>query len=188
MAGWSAVSFLDDRESVRGGVLGLPVLGPVEDLGLHAGAFSAVAVAIGDPRLRLALIERCRAAGLEIASIVHPAAYVSRFASVGPGCVVFAQAAVNADARLGTACIVNTGATIDHDCVLGEAVHVCPAAHLAGSVRVGDRAWIGIGAVVRQGITIGHDATVGAGAVVVADVPDGATVTGVPARQKVSEK
>jgi acetyltransferase-like isoleucine patch superfamily enzyme len=70
--------------------------------------------------------------------------------------------------------------------VIGGGVHVCPGAHLAGAVRIGDRSWIGIAATVRQGITIGRDVMVGAGAVVVADVADGLTVAGVPARQKAS--
>jgi acetyltransferase-like isoleucine patch superfamily enzyme len=47
-------------------------------------------------------------------------------------------------------------------------------------VRAG--ASIGSGAVIMCGVTIGEGARIGAGAVVVHDVPDGATVAGVPAR------
>jgi acetyltransferase-like isoleucine patch superfamily enzyme len=48
--------------------------------------------------------------------------------------------------------------------------------------RVRRGASIGSGAVIMCGITIGQDAMIGAGAVVTRDVPDGATVAGVPAR------
>jgi UDP-2-acetamido-3-amino-2,3-dideoxy-glucuronate N-acetyltransferase len=48
--------------------------------------------------------------------------------------------------------------------------------------RVGRGASIGSGAVILCGVTIGERAMVGAGAVVTRDVPDGATVAGVPAR------
>jgi UDP-2-acetamido-3-amino-2,3-dideoxy-glucuronate N-acetyltransferase len=47
-------------------------------------------------------------------------------------------------------------------------------------VRAG--AAIGSGALILGGVTIGREATVGAGAVVTADVADGMTVVGVPAR------
>lgn len=44
------------------------------------------------------------------------------------------------------------------------------------------RAAVGTGAIVLPGVTIGVGAMVGAGAVVTADVPDGTTVVGNPAR------
>ncbi len=43
-------------------------------------------------------------------------------------------------------------------------------------------ATIGSGAVIMGGVTIGENATIGAGAVVTKDVPNGATVVGVPAK------
>ncbi len=49
-------------------------------------------------------------------------------------------------------------------------------------VRVLDGADIGMGAILLPGVTVGRGAIVGAGAVVTHDVPDHATVAGVPAR------
>ena len=182
LSDWDRVTFLDDRAGTLVEVLGLTVIGQVRPLREHAAAFDAAVVAIGAAARRLELQDECVAAGLSIATIIHPSASVSRFATLGPGCVVFAQAAINPGTTLGRAGIVNTAATIDHDCRLGDGVHLSPGAHLGGDVVVGDRTWVGIGAVVRQGIEIGHDSIVGAGAAVVAPVPPYTTVVGVPAR------
>ena len=49
-------------------------------------------------------------------------------------------------------------------------------------VIIEDDVWIGIGAIVLKGVRIGRGARIGAGAVVTRDVPDGAAVSGNPAR------
>jgi serine O-acetyltransferase len=47
---------------------------------------------------------------------------------------------------------------------------------------IGDNVFIGAGARVLGGIRVGNGAVVGANAVVIHDVPDGATVVGIPSR------
>ena len=49
-------------------------------------------------------------------------------------------------------------------------------------VLIDDDAWIGIGAIVLKGVRIGRGARIGPGAVITRDVPDGAAVSGNPAR------
>lgn len=139
-------------------------------------------VAVGDNKLRFKLFCEALDLGFEPAVIIHPKAYVSPFASIGDGGVVFANAVVNVGADLGVCSIINTAATIDHDCILGKSIHVSPGAHLAGEVEVGDFSWVGTGAVSKQQITIGKYVTVGAGASVVSNVNDYSVVIGVPAK------
>jgi sugar O-acyltransferase (sialic acid O-acetyltransferase NeuD family) len=141
-------------------------------------------VALGQATLRLQWLQTLQQLGYRCPPLVHPSAWVSATASLGPGTVVLPQAVVMAGAQLGAGCIVNTSASVDHDCQLADGVHVCPGAHLAGDVRVGTGSWIGIGASVIQGISIGAGVTVGAGAAVVHDLPDGITTVGVPARPR----
>jgi sugar O-acyltransferase (sialic acid O-acetyltransferase NeuD family) len=183
---WSHIAFADDRGSALGKPLGLEVVGTCAELSRLAAQFDAVAVGIGNAIVRMRLLTQLAASGRQLPVIAHPTAYVSQFARLGAGTVVFPQAAINAGAVLGVGCIVNTAATVDHDCQLADAVHVCPGAHLAGDVHIGLRCWIGVGACVREGVRIGDDACVGAGAAVVAHVPSAVTVMGVPARQRAS--
>lgn len=179
---WSRIAFVDDRARVGDRVIGLEIVGSTAQLESLARDYTHAVVGIGDAQVRLDFLSRCHELGLQRPSIVHRTAWVSSFASLGAGTVVFAQAAINAGCAIGDGCIVNTGAVVDHDCILGNVVHICPGAHLAGNVRVGDGAWIGIGSCVRQGISVGSRALVAAGAAVMANVDSNVTVMGVPAR------
>lgn len=180
--GFTQVLFFDDAWPQRVANGGWSVEADSRTLLAEAGRFDGVLVAIGNCAVRLARQRELEAAGATLATLVHPRAWVSPGARLGAGTVVMAGAVVNVDAVLGDACIVNTGATVDHDCVLADGVHVSPGAHLAGNVAVGACSWLGIGCVVRQNIRIGTHVMAGAGAVLVADIADGLTVAGNPAR------
>jgi UDP-3-O-[3-hydroxymyristoyl] glucosamine N-acyltransferase len=77
---------------------------------------------------------------------------------------------------------INNLVHIAHNVVVGRHAVVNAHASVSGSTRIGDYAWVAPNASLRDGISIGERVTVGMGAVVVKDVPDGATVMGVPAR------
>jgi len=51
-----------------------------------------------------------------------------------------------------------------------------------GGVSIGDNVWIGTRCTILDGVTIGKNAVIGAHSLVKEDVPEGATVAGVPAR------
>lgn len=177
---WSDIVFLDDNPS-ESRVLEFSIIGKVSEMAAILNANTDVLIAIGDNERRLNLLDLAKRSDGTVATLIHPAACVSRSAMISSGTVVCVGAIVNARASIGSACILNTGATIDHDCTLGDGVHISPGANLAGGVRVGDCSWVGIGASVREGINIGQKVIVGTGAAVVSDVDDGATVVGVPA-------
>mgnify|MGYP002619888347 CR=1 FL=1 len=181
-AGWQQVVFFDDAWPTLSANCHWHVQGDSAALLASLADFDGVVVAIGNNAARHTRIAALRDAGAALVSVLHPAASISRYASIGTGVVVFAGAVVNADVTIGDGAIINTGATVDHDCVIGPASHISPGANLAGGVSVGERAWVGIGAAVKQLVKIGANSTVGAGAVVVRDVPDDAIVVGNPAR------
>jgi UDP-perosamine 4-acetyltransferase len=164
--------------------LGIPVLCGDEALQqLHDVGHRRAVVAVGDNRVRARLADHLRQLGFTLVSAVSQHATLSPSATVGEGVAIMAGVVVNADTQIADLAIINTGATVDHDCHIGRSVHVAPQCALAGNVAVGEHTLVGIGARIIPGITIGRDVTIGAGAVVTADVPDGLTVVGVPARE-----
>jgi sugar O-acyltransferase (sialic acid O-acetyltransferase NeuD family) len=176
------VGFLDDDPRRHGtSLLGCPVLGPVADWARFA--VDGVVVAVGDNRRRQALYQGLRAAGAALVTVRHPRCVLGRGTDCGPGTVVFANVVVNPDSSIGENVVLNTACSVDHDCRVGAHAHLAPGVRLAGGVQIGDGAFLGIGAVALPGIRVGAWATVGAGAVVIGDVPPGATVAGVPARE-----
>ncbi len=66
-------------------------------------------------------------------------------------------------------------------CVIAPWVTIGVNGSVAGPT-IGDHVFIGTGAKVLGGIRVGDHVKIGANAVVIHDVPEGATVTGVPAR------
>lgn len=179
--GWGEIVFFDDDwpAIIENG--NWSVKGATKELKEQIGKFDGVVIAIGNNNVRYNKI--CEFAQFEdkLVTLIHPAAYVSRYALVGCGTVIFAGAIVNAGVTLGKGTILNTGCSIDHDCLLGDSVHVSPGARLAGGVVLGSKSWVGIGACVKQLVHIGNNAIIGAGAAVIRDVSDSTTVVGVPA-------
>ncbi len=181
---YDPVGFVDADTRLTGTkVGGLPVLGPLNVLPkLRQQKVAHAIVAIGDNRTRLRYGNAVEAEGFELINAVHPTAFVSPTARLGRNVVICPNASVITEASVADGCIVNTGAIVEHECEIGEAVHIAPGACIAGRARVGAFAFVGIGAQIIQCLSIGEGAAVGAGAVVLEDVPDGATVVGVPAR------
>lgn len=164
--------------------LPVPVIGLDSDLlgVVRSQGVDRVFVAIGDNAARAALTARCDAEGLLQAIAVSRYAMVSPSCVLGAGSAVLAGGVVNAAARLGRGAIVNTGARVDHDCVVGDFVHLSPGSVLCGGVRIGRGTIIGPGATIVPNVSVGARAVVAAGSVVTNDVPDGAMVSGSPAR------
>ncbi len=170
-AGTPAIGFVDDTP-------GKNVLGTIDDL--RTIAHDAIIVAIGDNRLRRALVEKL--AGERLATAIHPFTSIAKSARIGEGSMISAGAVVTPHAVIGRSVILNTKASIDHDTVVGDFAHVSVGSTIGATVRIGEETLIAAGATVVTGMTIGSRSVIGAGAVVVRNIPDDVTAFGVPAR------
>lgn len=123
---------------------------------------------------------------------------------IGAGSRIGTFVEIQAGAVIGAHCKIQSHTFICEGVTIGDGVFVGhgvmfindkrPRARAAGGelagpvdwellpVAVGEDTTIGSGALILGGVAIGQEAMIGAGAVVTADVGDGATVAGVPAR------
>lgn len=179
---------LDKNPDLHGQtVLGVPILGSEEDIlnDYHPSHIQLVngLGSAGLPETRKAVFEKCKEAGFQFLSVVHPAAYLAYDVTMGEGSQCMAGSVIQTSARIGSNAIVNTNVSIDHDCVIGDHVHLAPGVVCCGNVTIGKGTHVGCGAVIKQGVTIAENCLIAAGALVVKDIPAGSKVAGLPARE-----
>ncbi|WP_339620498.1 hypothetical protein [Eubacterium sp.] len=92
--------------------------------------------AFGNNAFRLECIEKIKVAGGQLATLIHPTAYISPKASISEACVVLPHAIINTDTTIERGCIINLGAIVDHGCVIEEGCHICLGAIVKGENRV----------------------------------------------------
>lgn len=94
-------------------------------------------------------------------------------ARIGKGLYVghFGYIILHSDVQMGENCSIGPGVVIGTRGLGSQ-----------GAPAIGDNVYIGVGAKVLGNIKIGHNVKIGANAVVLEDIPDGATVVGIPAK------
>lgn len=170
-------------------LLGVPVLGGDEEVMKYPVETIRLVNGIGSVRvnpLRRNLFEHFKSAGYRFASLAHPSAIIAGDVVLSEGSQIMAGAVVQVGCHVGINAVINTGSVVDHDCHIGNHAHIAPGATLSGGVVVGENSHVGTGATVIQRIRIGRNSLVAAGAAVICDVADGATVIGVPARERLT--
>ena len=125
---YDGICFLDDNAP--------GTAGKCEEFQSFNGEDTEFYAAFGDNALRMEWLKKFEDCGCNIATIVHPTAYVSPRATLGCGIAILPRAIVNTGTVVGNGCIVNCGCIVDHDCVLGEGVHVCLGAIVKAENRI----------------------------------------------------
>lgn len=179
------LGLMDSFRPVGEILMGYPVLGDESVMPdyLLSHPRLQVHVAIGDNGIRERISHRLEALlpGMAFATIVHPAAIVSRDVTIGEGCCIMPGAVVNAGSRIGQGCIVNSNAILEHDGRMGDFSSLGSGAAAAGGVHLGRCVAVLAGAVLKHGISLGDHCVVQTGAVVTGSMGPGRILGGHPA-------
>lgn len=180
--GYDDIVFVDKNPEID--MLGeYPVADEDTDLDYYIEKKYDFVVGIGEASIRRKVQEMLESKGVNIVTLIHPAAVVAYDVEIGAGTVVMAGAVVNPGTTIGKGCIINTSSSVDHDNVIGDYCHISVGAHTAGTVTMGDNCWLGIGAIVSNNIDICNDVFMGAGTVVVKNLTVAGRYFGIPARR-----
>lgn len=181
---WSLLGFIDDDPAKHGQKInGLPVLGDTTVLGMYAQCY--IVVLAGSPRdhfVKKRLVSRLGIENNRFATIVHPSAWVSRWATVGCGSVIYPGVTIMANAEIGNHVFIASKSNVGHDTRIGDYVLMSALAGVSGNVAIEEGCYIGIGSCIRESVTVGKWSIVGMGSVVVSDVPAYHVVAGNPAK------
>ncbi len=129
------ISFIDDMCAEAPD--GTKVIGTCADIVKLSEEYGNVIVAIGNPKVRLSLIEKIEAeTPCRIATLISPHAYVSPSAKVMEGSVVEPMAVVHAGCVISRGCLISAGAVINHGGVCRNGVHIDCNATVAGNTVV----------------------------------------------------
>lgn len=180
---WRLLGFLDDAPALQGQLVAdAPVLGPIEASVDDGRCYVGGIASYRNREARRQIVERLNLPERRWASIIHPAAHLSRLTSIGCGSVVLQGACVESRAKVGRHVLISPLSIVSHDVELGDFSTVAQRATVCGSARIGPGAYIGAGAIVRDGLRVGEGSLVGIGAVALRDVAAGTTVLGNPAK------
>ncbi|MDR1885243.1 MAG: acetyltransferase [Synergistaceae bacterium] len=179
---WKDIVFIDDSHSEGAD----EILKGVRVMGFDAAAGSdsdiEVVIAVGEPSVRARLAERVAAAGVGLATLVHPGVNITDCTSVGEGTIIGCGAIVSPDVTIGRNVLLQPLSVVAHDCRIGDNSVVSTFVIMAGACAVGERVYIGMSATIKERVTIGDDVIIGMCSAVYRDVPSGMIALGNPAR------
>ena len=181
---WNLIGFLDDDPTKQNTVINdVPVLGKIEEAILYSKChFLLHAGSSKDYSIKKKLFDKLDISLNRFVTIIHPSAYISRFASIGKNVAIFPNVTVMANATIGNHVFIASKCNIGHGSKIGDYVLMSALVAIPGNVIVEEGCWIGLNASIRDGITIGKWSLVGMGSVVIKDVEPYTIVAGNPAK------
>lgn len=124
MGCFEKIKFLDDNCGKSESDNIKMIIGKIEHLEQMKNEYSYAIPVIGNPHIRLSLIDKLEKMNYKIPVIISPRAYVSPSAKIEKGSVIEPLAGAHANAKIGKATYISMGAVVNHNAVVGDGCHV----------------------------------------------------------------
>lgn len=179
---WEKLLFLDDfTEDTE--LYGAPILSFERMRSLYIPGQIEVIIAVGEPGSRELLYSKVVNDGYDLATIIHPDAFVSPSAKLGSGVFVKMQSIISADAIVEDNVFIQANVIVGHDVRVGKHTQISAYSHIAGHASLGERNYLGVRASIREECSVGDDVVIAMGAVVMEKkVPSKVLAVGNPAK------
>ena len=113
---YDSIDFLDDNNPIA--------IGKLNEYEKFIFDYDAAVVAIGNAVLRLDLLDKLEQCGCEIATLIHPTAYVSPSAIIERGSFIEPMTVIHTDVVIGRGCIISAGTIVNHNTKVGSGCHL----------------------------------------------------------------
>lgn len=110
------IDFLDDNSKLA--------KDKISNFNKYVNLYNYAVVAIGNPSVRLDLINKLENVGFHIATIISPKAYVSKSSVVSKGTIIEPNATIQSNTIVGVGCIISSNSCIRHNSSLEEGCHI----------------------------------------------------------------
>lgn len=147
------ISFLDDG-CIGEIVNGAEVIDSISNLQKYKDKYQAVFVAIGNNSFRKEVQKIAEDNGFFIPKLFSKRSWISDYAFVGKGSVIFPGVVIEANATIGEGCIVTANATVNHDAIMEDYSLVYSNTVIRPNVIIRECSRIGSGCVITFGTEI----------------------------------
>ena len=183
---WICEGYLNDRYPIGAMIDSFEVRGSIKDdlqkFISQGYYFINTILRIDGQSERINMFENLGIPNSQLATFIHPTAYIAPNVKLGAGCVIMPLVAISSNTIFGKGCIVMVSATVGHDNVIGDYCHIAAQACVGACLKIGNGVHIGLNSTIRENLIIGDYSTLGMGAVLTKNIGNKEIWAGGPAR------
>lgn len=132
------------------------VVGTIDEMTSYYIEYEHIFIAVGNNELRKKLINQAKSIGYTMDRLISPLSYVSPYATVKEGTVIFPYAVIEANAYIGKGCIITSNTTVNHDayindyCLIYSNSVIRPNTNIGSMTRINSHSIISFGTALKE--------------------------------------